>query len=126
MSEPQVIKCDIVTASGGGQTITTPRVSGRVLSIRYVNHATVLADNWTLDIVGATTGILVLDQGATPGATPFTICPRQAAHSTVSAALVYTADDEPVTDYIWVNEALTVIIAAGGNTKQGTLYITVG
>ncbi len=126
MSEPTVITVPIVTDGAGAYVATTPRVGGRFLQWRYVNHATVMDNNWDIDIVGATSGLVLVNQDNIAGGTAFTVAVRQPTHDAVGAASLYAAAGEPVEDYIWVNEALTLTIAQGGATKQGTIFLWFG
>lgn len=126
MSEPQVITVSVTTDASGDASKTTPRVNGRILHYRYVPAASNELDTGAdLDIVGAVTGIVIANQDNI-GTSAFTKCPRQPTHDATGAASLYAAAGEPVEDYMWVNEPLTLTIASGGNAKSGTFYITVG
>lgn len=126
MSQPQVVTVNILTNGSGAYVATTPRVSGRFLQWRYVNHTTVMDNNWDIDVVGADTGVVLVNQDNIAGGTAFAKAVRQATHDELGAASLYAATGEPVEDYIWVNESLTVTIAQGGSAKQGTLYFWFG
>jgi hypothetical protein len=120
----QTITVAITTSSGGAFTTDTIPVSGKVVQYRYVPDGSNPLDTGAdLDIVGAVTGVVVANQDDI-GTSAFTKAPRQATHdATGAASLMDTTDSEPVEDYIFINEPLTVTIANGGDTLSGTLYI---
>ena len=126
MSCIKTITVAITTSSGGAFTEDTIPVSGRVLQYRYVPDGSSPLDTGAdLDIVGKTTGVIVANQDNI-GTSAFTKAPRQAVHDVTGAASLYAAGGEPVETFIYVNEALTVTIANGGNTLSGTLHIWIG
>ena len=54
-----------------------------------------------------------------------TRAPRQATHSTAGAAALYAAGGAAVADKIALaNDRVKIVIAAGGNAKSGTFFIT--
>ena len=115
----------ITTDSGGDFTTDTIPVEGRILQYRYVpDGSNPLATGADLTVVGKDTGVVVANQ-ANIGTSAFTKAPRQALHDVDGSALLYAAAGEPVEGFIWVNEALTVTIAQGGDTDAGTLHIWV-
>jgi hypothetical protein len=126
MTNIQRVRVDIVTDASGDFTVDTPEVSGRVLWYRYVPAASNDLDaNWDLDIVGKNTGVVVADHSNLTAAAA-TFAPRQATHGIDGSASLYAATGEPVEDYIWVKEALTVTVAQGGNVQSGTLWLLIG
>lgn len=125
-SEIQRVRVAVTTDASGAFTVDTPEVSGRILSIRYVPAASNDLDaNWDLDIVGKNTGIVVANIDNISAAA-ITWAPRQPTCDVAGAASLYAAAGEPVEDYIWVKEALTVTVAQGGNVQSGTIFLTVG
>lgn len=118
-----LVTVPITTNSSGDFSATTPHVRGFVHQYRYVPDGTSPLDTGAdLDIVGSVSGIVVANQDNI-GTSSFTVAPRQPTHDTLGAALVYAENGEPVGDRIAINEPLTVTIAAGGDTKSGTLYL---
>lgn len=114
----------VTTAADGSATAyTDTEVNGRVLMIQYVK--TDFADGVDFTITGAITGIgLWTDTNINAAET---VCPRQPVHDQVGAALLYAAGGTAQTDAVYLaGERVKIIIAAGGNAKSGTFYITVG
>lgn len=112
-----------VDGSGDFTTDTLP-VSGRILQIRFI--AGTLDTGGDLTVVGKDTGVPILTMTA-HGTANRQVAPRQATHDILGVAS--DTDDttgEPVEDYIWVNERLTVTEDDGGISKTGTLHIWVG
>lgn len=116
---------DIVTDASGNGTGHTSVVSGYVESIRYVKSD--YANNVTLAVTGETTGTPILSLAAGQMDASVTKNPRLAVHAvTDGAALVYTTDNKPVVDKIAIaGERIKLVVAAGGNAKTGTFYVTV-
>jgi hypothetical protein len=117
----------ITTDGSGDYTQATCDIAGAILQYRYVPDGTSpLATGADLDIVGSTTGLVVVNQDNI-GTSAFTKAPRQATHDDTGAASLYAAAGEPVESFIYVcGESLTVTIAEGGDTKSGTLYLWTG
>jgi hypothetical protein len=113
----------VTTATGGAATEYTLKVTGRVLSIRYVK--TDFANGSTMTVTGEDTGIAIWAESNVDASA--TRCPRQATHSTVGAAALYAATGTAVNDYIYIcNERIKIVIAAGGDGKVGTFIFTIG
>lgn len=116
----------IATDANGDFTGYTAVVKGEIRQYRYVPGAAALDTGADLDITGETTGIVISNQDNI-GTSAFTKVPRAATHDETGTASLYAAGGEPVEDRIAVaGERLKVVIASGGNTKSGTLYIWVG
>ena len=123
---PNRIIVAVTTDAAGDFTTDTIPVEGRVLQYRYIPDGSApLATGADLTITGKDTGLVVAAQ-TNIGTSAFTKAPRQAVHDTGGVASLYAAAGEPVEDYIWVNEALTVTVAQGGDTLSGTIHIWVG
>lgn len=126
MTNIQRVRVPVTTDASGAFTAETPEVTGRILSIRYVPaDSNDLDANWDLDIVGKNTGIVVANIDNISAAA-ITWAPRQPTCDVAGAASLFAAGGEPIEDYIWVREALTVTIAQGGNVQSGAIFITVG
>ena len=55
-----------------------------------------------------------------------TRAPRQATHDIVGVASLYAVGGEPVEDYIGLdNDKIKIVIANGGNVKNGTFHVLV-
>ncbi len=112
--------------TSGDATVYTPVVSGRVLQLRYVPHAsTPLDTNADLAITGEETGVAIATL-SNIGLSAFTKVPRQATHGVTGTALVYAAADAVSEPPYVAGERIKVVVAAGGVSKVGTLHILVG
>ncbi|HXG36526.1 MAG TPA: hypothetical protein VNL15_06130 [Dehalococcoidia bacterium] len=116
----------ITTDASGDFTGYTPVVTGRVVQYRYVPDGTVPLDTGAdLDVTGEDSGVVIANQDNI-GTSAFTKAPRQATHDEAGAASLYAAAGEPVEDYLFIaKERLKIVIAQGGASKKGTLYIWV-
>lgn len=116
-----------VNASGDATVYTTLPVTGRVLQLRYVPHAsTPLDTNADVTVTGETTGVAIATL-TNIGTSAFTTVPRQATHDVTGAALVYIAAGQPVTEPVYLaGERIKVVVAQGGASKIGTLHVAVG
>jgi hypothetical protein len=123
----QLITVAITTDASGDFSKDIQPQSGRLLQCRYVPDGVSPLDTGAdLDIVGATTGFVYVNQDDI-GTSAFTKAPRQPTHDATGAASLYAATGEPVEDHMFVGgEALTVTIANGGNTLSGNLYLWIG
>jgi hypothetical protein len=115
-----------VNASGAATVYTDTPVSGRVLQLRYVPHASTPLDTGAdLTITGEDTGVAIATL-SNIGTVGVTFVPRQATHGVTGTALVYAGTD-PVTEPVYLaGERLKVVVAQGGTSKTGTLHICIG
>lgn len=123
----QLIKVAITTDSSGdfSSSVTVPTNGGRLVQYRYVpgGGGTNLDTGADLTVTGATSGISYIAQ-TDIGTSAFTKAPRQPTHDTAGSASLYAAGGEPVEGYIFVGgEPLSIVVAQGGDTKSGTLYL---
>lgn len=122
----QLITVAITTDSSGDFSKSEPVLTsgGRLVQYRYVPAASNELDTGAdLTISGATSGIVYVSQ-SNIGTSAFTKAPRQAVHDTGGTASLYAAGGEPVEGYIFVGgEPLSIVVAQGGDTKSGTLYL---
>ncbi len=116
----------IQTSAGGAFTGYTPVVTGEVVQYSYVPDGTAPLDTGAdLDITGERSGAVISNQDNI-GVAAFTKAPRQASHGVDGTAALYAAGGTGVLVPIVVaQERLKVVIAAGGDTKKGTLHIFV-
>ncbi len=115
-------------ADGDGTGYTPNIVSGYVESIRYVKPVSGgYENNVTLAVTGEDTGTAILSLAAGQMDASVTKNPRAAVHAVADgAALVLNSDDDPVTDKLAIaGERIKLVVAAGGDTKTGTFYVTV-
>lgn len=123
----QLITVSVTTDASGDYSATIQPAGARLLQYRYVPDGTTpLATDADLDVVGATTGLIFVDQDNI-GTAAFTKAPRQATHDVTGAASLYAETGEPVEDYVWVGgEPLTVTVSNGGSAASGTFYFWFG
>jgi hypothetical protein len=118
----------LTTDSGGAATVTSADLAnGLVRQIRYVpDGVNPLATGADLTITAVGSG-LVIDTLTDIGTSAIQWAPRQATSTVAGAASLYAAGGTAVNDLIAIaNERIQVVVAQGGNTKTGTLYIWVG
>jgi len=121
---PEVMKVGITTDASGDFTTTTAKITGRLVQWRYVPAASDALDaNWDLDVVGNTTGLVLLDVDNL-AATAVQKTVAQVAQDLTGADVTYDGTNEIyIPGVVVVNEALDVTVAQGGNAQSGTLYL---
>lgn len=127
MGKVSLVTVAIETNGDGDFSVTVPVPDGRLLQYRYVpDGASPLATGADIDVVGATTGFVYVNQDNI-GTSAFTKAPRQPVHDNAGAASLYADSGEPVEDHVFIGgEQLTVTIDEGGDTNLGTLYLWIG
>jgi hypothetical protein len=115
-----------VNASGAATVYSAAAVSGRVLQLRYVPHATTPLDTGAdLTITGEDTGVAIATLGNI-GTAAFTKVIRQATHGITGVALVYASTD-PVAEPVYLaGERIKCVVAQGGVSMTGNLYVLIG
>lgn len=116
------ISVEITTAADGSATAYSSRVSGKVHAIVYEKldfadgvDFTVTAEK-TAEQIWAETNVNAAGSRY----------PRAATHTTAGAASLYAAGGVAVLDKPAIaNDRFKVVIAQGGNAKQGTLHFLV-
>lgn len=118
---------DLTVSAGGAATVYTPEpVNGRVLQLRYVPDGTSPLDTGAdLTVTGEVTGVAIATL-TDIGTSAFTKVPRQATHGVTGTALVYASTDAVAEPVYLAGERIKVVVAQGGTSKIGTLYVTVG
>jgi len=116
-----------VNASGAATVLSGQPAQGEIYQIRYVpDGVNPLATGADLTITGAGTG-LVIATLTDIGTSATQWAPRQATHTVAGAAALYAAAGVAVNDRIGIfGEQIQVVVAQGGVSKTGTLYIWVG
>ncbi len=115
-----------VNSSGAATVYTSEAVTGRVLELVYVPHATTPLDTGAdLTITGEDTGVAIATL-SNIGTSEFTKVPRQATHGVTGTALVYASTDAVAEPAYVAGERIKVVVAQGGTSKIGTLHILVG
>lgn len=128
MSYPQTEVVSVTTdADGDGSAGTAGTFSGPVRTIVYTpDDTSPFATGFDVTVVAAATG-QTLWTGTNVGTSAVTVNPRQPVHDSTGAASLYAGGGEAVEDYFYLaNEAITITVAEGGDTKTGTFRIVVG
>lgn len=115
-------KFSISTDGTGAWSETRKIPSGYLLQYRLVYVDTDTGAD--LDMVGATTGFVYINQDNL-GIASFQRLPRYATADETGTASLYAGSGEPVEGLVAIseNENVTVSIANGGASKTGTLYL---
>lgn len=113
----------ITTDASGDGIGYTPDVCGRIISIQYVK--TDYADGVDFTITGAKTGIGILAvENANASAVWF---PRSQIHDSADGSGLTWDGTYKLVDAVGVvDEQVKIVVAAGGDTKSGKFYVTVG
>lgn len=112
----------LTTDASGDVTAYTPKIYGRLVSIRYVK--TDFDNGITFAVTAETTTETLWSEAAVNASA--TRYPRAATHSTAGAAALYAGGGTAVNDMIGIGgDRIKVVVSAGGNAKSGTLHITV-
>ena len=123
MSYVQRHAVSLTTAADGSATGYTPVVTGRIETLRYVK--TDFVDGVDFAVTLEATGEAVWSQSDVNASA--TVAPRQATHDVLGAASLYAGAGEPVEDKIAVaNDRIKIVVAQGGDTKTGTVHVTLG
>lgn len=116
------VKVSLTTAADGTVTGYSPRVSGKLHSVRYSKID--FADGVDFTITNETTGEqLWAESNVNASADRY---PRAATHSTAGVASLYASGGTAVQDRpALANDRIKVVIAQGGNAKSGDFYFYV-
>lgn len=110
--------------SGNFDSSTEQACVGEIWDIQYVPGAAPVDATADFTITGAVTGKSILT--VTNVAAAFTHHVRAAVVDQAAAARLYAAGGTAVSDRIGVAEPVRLVVAQGGASKNGTVYITVG
>lgn len=112
----------LTTNGSGAATGYSPYFSGFIQAIQYVK--TDFADGVDFTITADVTGEAILS--LTDQNTAAIVRPRAATHSTAGVASLYASGGTAVNDRIALGrDRVKVVIAQGGDTKTGTVIVTV-
>ncbi len=112
----------LTTNGSGAATGYSPYLSGYIHAIQYVK--TDFADGVDFTITADVTGEAILS--LTDQNTATIVRPRAATHSTAGVAALYASGGTAVNDRIALGrDRVKVVIAQGGDTKTGTVIVTV-
>lgn len=113
------ITVEITTAADGSATAFSPRVSGKVHSLRYAK--TDFADGVDFAVTTEVTGETIWSENNVNASA--SRAPRVATHGTDGAASLYAAGGTPVQTPIAIaNDRIKVVVAQGGNAKKGAVH----
>lgn len=114
----------LTTDGSGDVTAYTPTTSGTVLAVRYVPDAsTPLATGADITITDTTTGLTILTI-TNVGVVANDFWPRAAMMTTTGVLATYDGT-RAVLDQVPVASAIQVVVAQGGSTLSGTIYLYV-
>lgn len=113
-------------ASGNATAYSSRPVTGEIRQLRYVpDVSTPLDTGADLTITGETTGVAISTL-TDIGTSAFTKNPRAPTHGLTGTASLYASGGLGVeTPVVLAGERIKVVLAQGGNTKAGTLYVWV-
>lgn len=112
----------VTTASDGSATAFTPRLSGKVISIRYLK--TDFADTVDFTITAEVTGEGIWTEENITAST--TRHPRAPTHSAAGVAALYASGGTGVLAPIALGrDRVKIVVANGGDTKAGAFHVTV-
>lgn len=113
---------DVTTNGSGAATAYTPPVSGYLQDIQYVKDD--FTDGVDFTITGEDSGrTLWTESNVNASAIR---APRQPTHSTAGVASLYASGGEAVNDRIALSrERIKIVIASGGDTKDGQFRVTI-
>jgi len=112
----------VTTAADGSATAYTPRVSGKVVSIRYVK--TDYADTVDFTITAEATGEGIwTEENVTATTSRY---PRAATHSNAGVAALYAAGGTGVLAPVALGrDRVKIVLANGGDTTTGAFHVVV-
>lgn len=114
----------VTTDGSGDATVYSTQTFGTVVAVRYVPHASTPIDGaGTLVVTDNSTGLQVLS--VTLGSSSRDFWPRAFTVTTTGAVALYAGGGSNVLDLVPVAGAVKVVVASGGATKSGTVYIYV-
>ena len=112
----------VTTAADGTKTVLSPRIAGKIHSIRYVK--TDFADGVDFAITAEATGENIWTE-SNVNATADRY-PRAPTHSQAGVAALYAAGGSAVLEPIAIaSDKVKIVIAQGGNVKTGNFQITI-
>ena len=121
MSYPQRYAVDLTTNGSGAATGYTATVNGELVQIEYVK--TDFADGVSFTVTSERTGqTLWAESNVNASAVR---APGQQIHTTSGAAVIGATGGPSVAYLPLVNDRVKIVVASGGDTKTGTVYVTV-
>lgn len=114
----------VTTSAGGAATVYTPTTVGEIRAIRYVPGASPLDSTADFTFTDNETGLELLtvtDVG--PSAREW--YPAIGVMTTTGVVALYAAAGTSVMDRIPIAHAIKLVVAQGGASKTGTVYLYV-
>lgn len=113
----------VTTDASGDAVAYTPRLAGKVHSIRYAKAGTnSYTDGVDFTITNEATGETIWAQNNVNASA--TVSPRQATHGTDGTASLFAAGGTAVQTPVPVgNDRIKIVVAQGGNAKNGTFHV---
>jgi len=121
--QPRSVSVAVTTVADGSATAYSEAIQGRILAIQYVKDD--FAAGVDFDVTLEDSEQELWDEDNVDA--DKTVYPRRQVHDTVGAGLTYDGTrtvNEPVVTR--GAERVKIVIAAGGNAKNGTFHITYG
>lgn len=113
---------DVTVDASGDATAYTPKLSGKLVSIRYAKDD--FADGVDFTITAETSGETIWTETNVNASK--SCYPRAATASTAGAASLYASGGTAVNDKIGLgNDRVKIVVASGGNATSGTFHVTV-
>lgn len=125
MSFPRRYKVSAVTDASGNATAYSDPVTGKISAIIYVKDGTTpFSTGVGFTITSETTGENLWVQANVNASAK--VAPRQPTHGTDGTAALYAAAGTAVLDEIALaNDRVKIVVASGGNAKNGSFWIVV-
>lgn len=122
---PRRVKVTVLTDGAGAATVYSPRLTGKLNSIRYVKPgAASYTDGVDTVVTKESDGAPVLTMTDHNASASF--YPQAAVHDITGAAALRVAAGLPLLGpIVLANERLKFVMAAGGAAKTGDFYVTV-
>ena len=115
----------IRTAADGSGTGYTPGVMGRVMTISYTKHPTnPYTDGVDFTVTSEVANMTIWSELNVNASK--TISPREQVHSTAGVGLTYDGVRTVCESVGAANERIKIVIASGGDAKDGTFNVLVG
>lgn len=116
----------VVTATGGGATGYTPVLTGQLLAVHYLKDGSnAFASTADFTITGEAIGESVLAVSNINASTSW--MPRRATHTVAGAAALHATGGAPKLEPVpLAGDRVKIVVAQGGNTKNGAFEVVVG
>lgn len=115
---------DVVTDEYGDAEVFSPRLSGKLISIRYAAAAGEAAFDQYVDfaLTAENTGETIWSEESVDASA--SRYPRAAAHTTAGAAATYDGSNATLAEISLSQDRVKIVVADGGDAKSGTFHLT--